>query len=385
MGMSFPYLQKACQVDLPALGRRLGTLLATNIVGSALGAMLTGWLFLPRLGTAATLKLLVGLGALMALPLARGTWPRRSRTAVAALVSGALFTAVVLVAMPNADTLWARMHNTSPRQILFAEDGAGLSLLKADNPNFSGAVGVYVNGLGQSWMPYGSVHTALGVLPALIHPSPANMLVIGLGSGDTAFAALGRAEVQQLISVEIVGVQRETLQQLAKTKPYPGLVALLSDPRVEHRAGDGRAYILQAGRLFDIIEADALRPGSAYSGTLYSREYFDLLRRHLTPGGLAVTWAPTARIQRTFASVFPHVLAFHDIFVGSNAPIPFDPNVVEMRAFDARHYFDAAGIDIVDLLRGYLPAARRFGPDEERSSDDLNTDIFPRDEFALPF
>ena len=29
---------------------------------------------------------------------------------------------------------------------------------------------------------------------------------------------------------------------------------------------------------FDIIEADALRPSSAYSGNLYSEEYFTLVR-----------------------------------------------------------------------------------------------------------
>jgi spermidine synthase len=385
MGMSFPYLQKASHAGLQGLGRRLGILLAANIGGSALSAMLTGWLFLPRLGTAATLKLLVGLGALLALPLARGTWTRHPQTALVALVSGVLVAALVIFAMPDAQTLWARLHTTSPRQVLFAEDGAGLSLLKADGPDFSRAVGVYVNGLGQSWIPYGHVHTALGALPAFIHPSPATVLVIGLGSGDTAFAAAGRTEVQRLVSVEIIGVQHETLQRLTLMQAYPGLVALLSDPRIEHRVGDGRAYILQTGRLFDIIEADALRPASAYSGNLYSREYFELLRRHLTPGGLAVTWAPTKRIQRTFAAAFPHVLAFHDIYMGSSAPIPFDPKVVETRASAVRSYYEAAGIDIMDLLRPYLAAPLRFGPADERTSGDLNTDTFPRDEFALPF
>jgi spermidine synthase len=209
--------------------------------------------------------------------------------------------------------------------------------------------------------------------------------VIGLGSGDTAYAAAARPEVRRLVSVEIIGVQRETLLRLVVVRPYPALTSLLSDPRIEHRAGDGRAYIQQAGRLFDIIEADALRPGSAYSGNLYSREYFELLRRHLTPQGLAVTWAPTERIQRTFVSVFPHVLAFHDIYLGSSAPIPLDADVVEGRALAVRSYFEAAGVDIVDLVRRYVAVPVRIGPHDARPPGDLNTDIFPRDEFALPF
>ena len=63
MGWSFPYLLKASQADLAHLGRRVGSLIASNIAGSTLGAAACGWLLLPVLGTAGTLKLLVGLGA----------------------------------------------------------------------------------------------------------------------------------------------------------------------------------------------------------------------------------------------------------------------------------------------------------------------------------
>ncbi len=386
MGVSFPYLQRASHADFSGLGRRLGILVAMNIAGGALGTVLTGWVFLPRLGTAATLKVLVGLGALLVLPLARGTWSRQPRVASGVVLSVVLITAVAILVMPDAETLWARLHAASPRQILFAEDGAGLSLLKADGSDLSSAVGVYVNGLGQSWIPYGGVHTALGALPALIHRQPITVLIIGLGSGDTAFGAAGRAEVQRLILVEIIGVQRETLQRLTLVSAYPGLLALLTDPRIEHRVGDGRAYLHHAGRLFDIIEADALRPTSAYSGNLYSREYFELLLRHLGPGGLAVTWAPTERIRRTFVSVFPYVLGFDDIYLGSNATIPFDPTEVKARASAVRSHYEGAGIDIMALLQQYLESdPLRFGPDDARTFDDLNTDTFPRDEFALPY
>lgn len=385
MGASFPYLQQASQSTFSSLGRRLGVLLAANIAGSALGAMVTGWLLLSRLGTATTLRLLVVLGMLLAVPLVRGPWPRGSWAVVGAPVSALLITIAAIAAMPDALTLWARLHAASPHQVIVAEDGAGLSLLKAEGTSLSGQVGVYVNGLGQSWIPYGNVHTVLGALPVMIHPSPKSVVVIGLGSGDTAFAAAGRAGVERLTSVEIIGVQRETLRRLAVIQRYPGLVALLSDPRVEHRVGDGRAYLRQTDRRFDIIEADALRPGSAYSGNLYSREYFELVRARLATGGLAVTWAPTERIRRTFTNVFPHVLACQDIYLGSDAPIRFDRGVLEARMSEARRYFEAAGVDLMAVMGPYLESAVRIGPETERATDDLNTDTFPRDEFALPF
>ncbi len=387
MGFGFPYLQKAAQSDLSRYARRVGTLLAANIAGSTIGAMAAGWVLLPLLGTAGTLKVLVGLGAILVWPFIR---VRRGRASLAALLTGVAaltMTAVVVSKMPSGRELWSKLHSTSPKQVLLAEDGSGLSVLKSQSETFGGLVTVFVNGLSQSWIPYGNIHTTLGALPLFIHPSPHDVAIIGLGSGDTAFSAAGRPEVQRLVCIELIAAQIGTLSQLARLQSYPGLVSLLSDPRIEHRVGDGRAYILHEARRFDLIEADALRPSTAYSGNLYSREYFDLLRRHLAPGGFAVTWAPTDRIRRTFVDVFPYVLGFRDIYIGSDRPIAFDPAVVSARAAAAHSYYAAAGIDISALLDPYLKSnPERYDHESKRTiQTDLNTDTFPRDELALPF
>jgi spermidine synthase len=386
MGVSFAYVQKASQLDFQRLGRRLGSLLGANIAGGVLGATVTAWLLLTTLGTAGTLKTLVALAALLAWPFARLTWPEDRRRRTYALAGAAALAMGAAVAMPTNEWLWARLHGTTPARVLLDEDGAGLSLLKFQHTAMSGAVEVYVNGLGQSWLPYGDVHTALGAVPAFIHPAPADAAIIGLGSGDTAFAIAGRADIQRLVSIEILGAQRRTLERLLQVRRYPGLAAVLTDPRIEHRTGDGRAYLAQSDRAFDIIEADALRPSSAYAGNLYSHEYFALMLRKLKPGGYAVTWAPTERVRQTFLRVFPYVLALQgEIYIGSNAPIVFDREAVLARAAASRAYYEAAGVDLEALLRPYLEAPRRFTPDDPRTRSELNTDMFPRDEFDLPF
>src|SRR5712691_1258228 len=137
--------------------------------------------------------------------------------------------------------------------------------------------------------------------------------------------------------------------------PDGGLVNLLDDPRIEQVFGDGRIQ-LRRGGTWDIIEADALRPSSAYSGTLYSDAYFGLLRDHLAPNGLAATWAPTQRVYNTFIRSFPYVIAMPGVLIGSNQPIPFDRTAIAARLADpaARGYFSRAGIDIERLLAPYL-------------------------------
>jgi spermidine synthase len=384
MGLSFPFLQKAAQSDFTMLGRRVGWIQTANIAGSALGTVAVSLWMLPQLGAALTLQVLAATSVAFAVIAVARTPRRRALTAAVPLVAvgGLAFT-------PDHTTLWARVHGTQPARIVVAEDGAGVSLLKR-SADSAGATTVFVNGIGQSWIPFGGIHSALGALPALLHPAPEEIAIIGLGSGDTLYSAGARRETRRLVCIEIVGAQLETLRAHARSTPYPALRSLLGDPRIEHLTGDGRLHLMTSGRRYDIIEADALRPTSAHSGTLYSEEYFRLLASRLKPGGYAVTWSPTARVHDTFVRVFPHVLTFGVIVIGSKQPIAIQPEAIQQRLNDPaiRAHFREAGIDLALLLRPFLgPDAPHawIGPEHDRSAiRDVNTDVFPRDEFMLP-
>ncbi len=393
MGFAFPVLQRVVQTDLARLGRHVGALLLANIVGSAAGTIVTGWLALGVFGTAATIKALLVVSVVFPLLALRALPPSPSRS-LRTLVSGrpgaaALAVAVALVALltPRAEALWATLHGARADQIVFEEDATGLSVLRVNGTTIEEGTTVFVNGIGQSEMPYSGIHTALGLLPAFIHPHPRQIVVIGLGSGDTAYAAAGRPEVEAITSIEIVGPQLGTLSALAPRYPYGGLQGLLSDPRIRHVAADGRLALMRSADRFDIIEADALRPSSAYSGNLFSDGYFELLRRRLRPHGLAVSWSPTVRVHNAFVRVFPHVVVLPDILIGSNEPIVFDREAVVARLRDprARAHYARAGIRTDDLVAAYLVELARYTPAFDRGTlTDFNTDLFPRDELDRP-
>ena len=382
MGISFAFLQRAVQTDLDALGRRVGWLQTANIVGSMIGAMLTGLVLLDWLGSAGTLRLLVCCGAVF-LALYFQTRPRNTDVWRRASAFGAIGLLVLL--MPSAQTMWARLHAAGTEAVVQREDGSGLSLLKQTGGDHTI---VYVNGIGQSVLPYGGLHTVLGALPALLHPAPAAVAVIGLGSGDTTFGIGGRAETKTIDSIEIVAPQLETLARMDAHRPYAGLRMLLDDHRIRHWFTDGRAFIRKGQRRYDIIEADALRPTSAYAGNLYSVEYFELVRDHLNPGGLAVTWAPTPRVVNSIVTAFPHALLFDDLAIGSSTPIVFDRTAIRERMASAftRDYYTRGGVDLELLLRPFLAAEPRvISPAHDRRMlTDVNRDLFPKDEFAVP-
>jgi predicted membrane-bound spermidine synthase len=383
MGLSFPYLQKAVQHDIHKIGRRVGTLQVANILGCMAGASLTGLTLLNQFGTAVTLKIVIGLASIFAALWLRNNFRARVGSAAFALA----LIAILCVALPSAQTLWSRLHGAAPSRVVFAEDGSGLSLMRDDGTESNPYISVFVNGLGYSWIPYGDIHTVLGALPLLVHPNPRDIAVIGLGSGDTLFSIGGRPEVQSIRCIEILRPQLENLRQLVRTHPDPGVLKLLEDKRVQHLAGDGRAYLMRTELRFDIIEADAQWPTTAYAGNFYSREYFELLKTRLKLGGFAVTWAPTERAHQTFLSVFPYVLRFGDnVDVGCLQPISFDPAKVSAEGQErfVHDYFAEAGIDVEAMIKDYLQPGKitAYGPDAPRPDPaTINTDLFPRDEF----
>ncbi len=389
MGFAFPVLQRVVQTSLTRIGRRVGILMLANVAGSMIGTVLTGLFLLDRIGTAGTMRLLAVMSSVFAaltfLLARRGVPIRVGRRQIparagAVLAAAALFGPLVAI-MPGAGTLWAHMHGTIVEQIVFGEDGSGLSVITTDGR----AAVVYVNGQGNSTLPYGGLHTALGALPAFIHPAPRLAAVIGLGSGDTVHAVAGRREIEHVTCVEIIRGQPGTLAGLSRRLPYGGLFTLLRDPRIEQVFGDGRIY-LRRGGTYDIIEADALRPIAAYSGNVYSDAYFALVRDHLAPNGLAATWAPTQRVYNTFIRAFPYVVGLPGILIGSRQPIQIDRAAIAARLADphTREYFSAAAIDIEALVTGYLVNPVVYGPEFPRDQlADIDTDLFPKDEFDL--
>jgi len=382
MGLAFPFLQKAVQRDLGHIGRRVGALQFANILGGMAGTLLTGLLFLDSFGTALTLKIVLALSSIFF-----GIWIlNRFRVRAVAFAALGGFALLCFLSLPSSQTLWSRIHGASPDRVILAEDATGVSLMRDDGTKSQPYVTVFVNGLGQSWIPYGDIHSVLGALPLMVHPNPRDVAVIGLGSGDTVFSIGGRPEIQSMLCVEILRPQLPNLRDLNQVHPDAGLSKFLQDKRVQNIAGDGRAYLMHNNVRFDIIEADALRPTSAYAGNVFSREYFELLRDHLKPGGFAVTWIPTSRVHETFRTVFPCIIRFDNVDIGSLEPIPFDTAAVLDRARSGfvRDYFAGAGIDIEAMMNDYMQPGKAAVVEQglpRPAQDMVNTDLFPRDEF----
>jgi spermidine synthase len=372
MGLSFPVLQRAVHDDPRTSGRKVGFLQAANIAGCTAGSLLVGLVLLQAVGTPGTMTLLVACGLVF---VAVG-WRHHGPRPILVTLGAALV--VVLLLLPGSSAFWHRMHGLDDGPALFDEDASSVAGVTPQGGPFWF---VFVDGKSHSVLPYGDdEHTLLGAVPAVIHPAPVDAAIVGLGSGNTAWAAGCRSETRRIRVFEIASPQTRLLWELDRQVSFPRLRAFLEDPRVRIETADGRHALALDETRYDLIEADALWPWSAYSGNLYSIEFFDLCARRLKPGGVVCTWAPTPRIAQTFARVFPQAVNVGGILVGSLDPLPLDVAAWTARASspEVRGYLGRrAARGLGRALRG----AHRLVPEHGAS---VNRDLDPRDEFATP-
>jgi hypothetical protein len=375
MGLSYPILQRAVQDDPAMAGRKVGLLQAANIAGCVAGSLLVGLGTLSWLGTTGTLRLLLVAGLVFAVLGLRQPGRRRGFIALTAAL------AALAIVLPGQRALWLRLHGTDDAQSLVAEDATGVVALIPAHDRWK----VWAGGRTHSMLPFGGIHTTLGAAPAIVHPAPREVAIIGLGSGDTAASAGCRRDVDQDITVfEIYAPERRQLEALlARPDPPAKLGRLLGDARYHIRIADGRNALERDGRLYDVIEADALWPTTPYAGNLYSLDFFRMCARWLRPGGLVTTWAPTDRVRAGFLEVFPHAIEVGDggVLIGGDLPLEIDVDLWRRRVFAPATvaYLGGPRTSAVWVdVRNARPAAP--APPGTRP----NRDLFPRDEFNSP-
>ena len=380
IGMTFPFVQRAVQQDLASVGARVGWVQLANILGNAAGSIATGLVTFHLFGTMGTLLLLAILSLVLL-----AFWARPSRPATLALAG---LTALIAIAIPGNQAFWSRMHGLPANaQFAWGEDRSGIAFWRERGEGEGRAPGrFFIMGHGQGFVPFLSTHMLLGMLGPMLHPAPTRVLTIGVGSGGTPYGATVNPATREIRAIELIRPVLDALSDIARQDPQSAVGALLSDPRVTLEYGDGRRALTRGTGLYDVIEADAIRPQSSHSGLLYSAEFLEQVRARLAPGGLYVQWAPTWRVVDTMAAGFPYAVLLRpvNVMIASDRPIPLDhaalqaalqrPDIV---AFVRRG--NPALNSLEQLTEGEITS---WTPQTPRVAAPL-TDMFPRDEFFL--
>jgi spermidine synthase len=345
-GMSFPVLTYLVTKGSKDIGESLGAVYGMNTLGGIIGSIIAGYLLLPSLGSQQTLACLAMLNLLSGILLfaTSSLFTGFIRKGAAISLSCALF--LFVLKMPNDLLKEIFLRDTqgkvNPEQLIYLDEGltTTVAVLKDDNGEYN-SKGLILNGINMSanLMNARKYMTLLSYIPILLTENPKDVLVICFGTGQTAGAA-GAYPGINLVDVVDISPGVFKAGKFFKATNHN----VINNPKVNKIIQDGRQHLLTTSTTYDVITAEPPPPNSAGSVNLYTREYYELTKQALKPGGIVSQWIPlhsqnethVYQSFRTFYDSFPYVMAWYPvrkelILIGSNQPINLDFQGIEQR------------------------------------------------------
>jgi len=313
-GASFPFALAAVASRGDDPGRVVGQVYAANTAGAIVGALAFSMLLIPGIGTRDSQRVLIVLAALSGLcvlaPLVWSSPKKLGEGALAASIVAAALLVFTVSDVPGDLIAYGRRIMTSSGRSKIIYTGEGLNASIAISQWDDGAMQFHVSGkVEASTEPYDMrLQRMLGHMPALFHPKPQSVLVVGFGAGVTAGSFTLHPDVRKIVICEIEPLVPQVATRYFHRENYD----VLHDRRTRIIFDDARHYILTSPEKFDIITSDPIHPWVKGSATLYSKEYFELVKQHLNPGGIVTQWVPL--YESDAATVKSEIATFFDVF-----------------------------------------------------------------------
>jgi len=303
-------------------GMRTALLYLFNILGSAAGSILTGFVLMEHLGLVGLSLFLVVAGILFGfLLIFLFPLPRHAR-----FMHGGRFAGIGTFAIVALPLLTFGIFENS-MVVSHAEAKFPFSRI-VENRNgivtVDQADAVFGNGIYDGRFNIDFMHDTNGIIRPFalgyFHSAPRDVLVIGMGSGSWSQVIANNPEVKKLTIVEI----NPGYMQLIAERPE--LASVLTNPKVTIIIDDGQRWLRHnPDRRFDAVVSNTTHYFRANSSNLLSLEFLNLIKIHLNAGGvLFYNTTGSNRVQRTGCLGFPYGARFTNHMVASMAPIDWD-------------------------------------------------------------
>jgi spermidine synthase len=376
LGAVLPLVSHLAILPDDRAGSQLSYLYLANIIGSASGSLLTGFVLMDLMSTRAIALALALAGLLLAgfVLFASGLRPMKLVAQGVELAVAAA--ALVLLSHPLFDQLYERLlykEHFKP-DVHFAEmveNRSGVISVTTDGRVWGG--GAYDGSINTSVIRNQNWIVRAYMVPAM-HPEPKQMLMIGLASGSWAEVLANAPGLEKFTIVEI---NPGYLGIIAK---HPEVSPILRNPKVEIIIDDGRRWLLgHPNAKFDTIVMNTSWHWRAHASDLLSKEFLELARAHMNPGGLLFYNSTGSHdVYKTALAVYPHVLRVINFAAVSDSPIVVDrkvwSDILESYTLDGEKVFDLTRKDdkssfdtLVDLADSAHRPPENYGLEERDS------------------
>jgi spermidine synthase len=349
-GASFPLACASISPDGRDPSRLVGAVYAANTFGAIVGALLVSLTLVPAIGTQDSTRTILLLSAAGGLVVLLPQIARSRSMLLAASVTAAVLISIKLAgavdAIPGKVIAYGRriMISSPSSELLYTKEGRNSSV--AITKWSDGAIEVDVNGhVEATTEPYDmKLQRMVGHLPGLIHPNPKSVLGIGFGAGVSAGTFTRYPGIEHITVCEIEPVIPPTSTRFFAKQDYD----VYHNPRTRIVYDDARHYLMTTTDKYDIIASDPLDVFVKGTAALYTKEYFDAVKRHLNPGGMFTLYVPlyesdlrTVKSElATFFEAFPNATVWANTIEGRGYDMVFmgqqDPLRVNLDELHAR-------------------------------------------------
>ncbi|MFL5827185.1 MAG: spermidine synthase [Thermoleophilaceae bacterium] len=268
LGAVSPWALRLAVADVQTAGTVAGRLYALSTAGSLVGTLLSALVLIPLIGTRRTFLAFALAIAVVAIV---GVWPARRYVAVPAAIAILMLIPIgTLRANPNGRVIYETETPYQYAQVVQHSDGSRTLELNEGQARHS----LYRPGTvltGDYWDEF-------LVLPfAAADPPPGRIAILGNAAGTTA-RAYGRLYPGTAVdAVEIDGKLSEIGRRYFDMR----------GPRLHAITEDARPFLRRTKERYDSIFVDAYRqPYIPFY--LATREFFELVRKRLRPGGSVI-------------------------------------------------------------------------------------------------
>jgi spermidine synthase len=372
-GILFPIVhQMGATADKTKVGQSFSKVYASNIAGSTLGPLVTGFVLLNTFSAA---KIYVGVGLMCLILGIFLVWPSFGQ--VPKLQSGlasALLIAIIvmLVGAPDPIVRVAKASAAGKEVVDLIQNRQGVvHLVDTQQPGgFTTYGGNVYDGRTGVDMRLNANRLDRAYFLATLHSAPKKVLIIGLSTGAWAKVIAGMPGIEHIDIVEI------NPAYVTLVKKNPDLKDLLVDSRVHLHWGDGRRWLrANSAARYDLVFQNTTFHWRAYTTLLLSQEYLLELKTHLLPGAIvAVNTTGSADIFYTTAKTFASSVRYDNF-------VYFSDKAIKQR-LDAAEFLRSCTVSIGGLL---LPA---FQPEMFNTNTSsivntiLNSALVPSDLYA---
>jgi spermidine synthase len=321
-GASFPLALAAVATRGQDSARLVGGVYAANTVGAIIGATVISLALVGTVGSQKTQQVLIGVAAMSALLMLMPTTgevrkPLTSTPVVVigiALIAGLLARSVppipwLLVAYGRYSATWVGQN-----EMVYVGEGVTASVAVTRTPtgvlNYHNAGKVQASSEPQDMR----LQRMLGHITTLVPKNPNKVLVIGCGAGVTA----GAVSIDPMVKDQTIAEIEPLVPRVVSTHFAQHNFNVVANPKVKVHLDDARHYLLTTSEKFDAITSDPLDPWVKGAATLYTREFFEVVKSHLNPGGVVTLFvqlyeSSEAAVKSeigTFLEAFPNGAVF---------------------------------------------------------------------------